>query len=606
MATGPAPTKPVEPNDWQAVEPSDWQTVTSRVASPAPGVLRPLTEKEQMETTYAVGAKGEGIGENIHNAARDAFTGAYGVLAHPIRTAEGMVRSVLPAPVEKAVFGSETPNPIQSTYEGLNTRPGETLSTMAGQAAVIDPALRVGGAAVSGARGLAPRIAEAAQKGAQGLVGAGERSVTAAVAKDATEAGKAASDAIKANREAAAKHATNAAEVRAANNEAVRAQGKIAPTQEKLKTAGRELQAQIETARNNALREGNAKYSAVNAKLNPIEADPEFYTNSLVDAAENIAGSAPEPTILKNIKKRIETGDPIRYEDLQADYSLLGKELSKGTLAGPVYHAYDQMHESIGGEMQRIADAHGQGPQLVAAQNYWRRMKQAFGRPYNPSDTGNMVLEKATGQASADEQANRVRLLGSFDKSIPQTVEHIGNLREGLGALPDAKPLRDVVKPAPPKPQPTQIHAPTVNTRAIREALLDKWTHGESELSKFQVRSLVGGGLGAVVGGLFEGRVGAGVGGVIGTTMGPVAIARLVEVPAVREWLTRPPKGELETLRKLPSADRLRIVDTLGKVVDQAATFGKPIKVSPAITALIAGGLAPRQNPTDEWAQSQR
>ena len=88
--------------------------------------------------------------------------------------------------------------------------------------------------------------------------------------------------------------------------------------------------------------------------------------------------------------------------------------------------------------------------------------------------------------------------------------------------------------------------------------------------------------------------------------MGPVAIARLVEVPAVREWLTRPPKGELETLRKLPSADRLRIVDTLGKVVDQAATFGKPIKVSPAITALIAGGLAPRQNPTDEWAQSQR
>ena len=114
-------------------------------ATPVGGNMRPLTEQEQMETTYPVGAKGETIGENVHNLARNAFTGAYGVLRHPLDTVGGMVKSVLPAPVEKAAFGTETPNPLQSTYEGLNTRPGETLSIMAGQAAVMAPVSEIAG-----------------------------------------------------------------------------------------------------------------------------------------------------------------------------------------------------------------------------------------------------------------------------------------------------------------------------------------------------------------------------------------------------------------------------------------------------------------------------
>lgn len=512
-----------------------------------------------------------------------------------------------------------------------------------------------------GTRALSPRLRTAAQS----MVGAGEKPVKAIVAKEADGANTAYDAARRANQKAteetledrakvdeanarqraqeaqkrlearAANHAADKTHakatevVRAANKEAVRAQEKIALTREKLTSASRELQAQIETARNNAQKEGDAKYNTVNEKLNPIAADPEFYTKSLVDASESIKGSAPEPTFLRAIEKRIETGDPIRYEDLQADYSRLGRELSKGTLPGDVYHAYDQMHEAIGEEMQRIADAHGQGPQLTAARNYWRRMKQAFGKPYNPTDVGNTVLDKATGQGTAEEQANRVRLLGSFDKTIPQTVEHIGNLREGLGALPDPKPIRDVVKPLPAKPEPaplpkpgepkpyseprptTPVERPEVNTRAVREQLVDRFAHGEEKLNPFQVRALIRGGIGPVIGaalGEHFGGVGTAVGAIAGTALGPLAIAKLLDVPGVREWLTRPPAGELETLRNLPSADRLRITDTLGKVVEQSAKMGKPIKVSPAVMALIVGTrpLAPRQHPSDEWSQPQR
>lgn len=492
---------------------------------------------------------------------------------------------------------------VQHAEQG-GTRPGSPESV--GAAAEGVTTFEAPAVALHGVKALAPRL----RPSAQSLVGAGEKNVKPIVAKEAASAGEAAKSAIKSNREAAANNATDTAAVKSGNKEAVRAQGKIAPTEEKLKTTGRELQGQIETARNNALKVGNEKYNTVNEALSGFTADGEQVVGAVESAAGKISGSNTRPPILKDMTDRLYRGDTLDYGDLQGYYSELGKELSKGTLPGDIYTAYDTLHEAVGGEMQRIADSQGMGAQLTGARNYWRRMKQTFGKPYNPTDTGNAVLEKTTGQGTADEQANRVRLLGSFDPSIPQTVEHIDNLRKGLKSLPDQKPLRDVVKPLPAKPEMKQIHPVDVNTRAIREQLLDRWSSGESQLSKFQVRSLVGGGLGALVGGLFEGKIGAGLGGVIGSTMGPAAISRLVEVPAVREWLTRPPAGELETLRKLPSADRLRITDTLKGVVEQSAKMGKPIRVSPAATAIIVGtqGLAPRlpeQNATDAWAGVQ-
>ena len=151
--TGPAVEydeqgKPITGGGGAAMEYDEQGKPLSAAASPVGGSLRPLTETEQMETTYPMGEKGESIGENVHNAARNAFTGAYGVLRHPVDTLTSLVSSLIP--------GTSTPNPIQATYEGLNTRPGETLSTMAGQAAVLDPAVK-----------LAPRALAAAGEGAQ-------------------------------------------------------------------------------------------------------------------------------------------------------------------------------------------------------------------------------------------------------------------------------------------------------------------------------------------------------------------------------------------------------------------------------------------------------
>jgi len=206
----------------------------------------------------------------------------------------------------------------------------------------------------------------------------------------------------------------------------------------------------------------------------------------------------------------------------------------------------------------------------------------------------------------SDEFKNQLRLLGSFDPEIPKVAEHVGNLRQGLDALGPEKPLREEVKALPEKPEPVKaerkpytepnptkpIERPEVNTRQIREKLLDRWTIGETGLNKWQVRALLSSAISPVIG-LAVGAMGGGAegleaaGAATGLTyaFGPAIVANILEKPAVREWLTRPPAGELAILQQLPHADAIRIVDGLDRVAKVAAQTGT--RVSPLLTGFI-------------------
>ena len=526
-------------------------------------VLRPLTEREQLETTFPVGARGETPYENVHNALRDAFTGAYGVLAHPKRTVGSILRSVTPVPVEKAVFGDVTPNPVQSTYEGLNTRPGEAIATGVGQAAataglgkVAEGASRV----VPEATGRLARILtkttpketvelvretqeanvsirksnadaarahldetldalhktrgneleyqqalktaqDAAQEAQRALDKEHEEVVQKALQetrekedlyqqelrkakqesedayqKKLAEVEKKRADAERYRRQELHKYFAKKAKVQSDfaeaqekfNSESSK-QAKIEPTNAKLKTAWSNLRAGVETAREKALEVGNEKYSGVNEALSGIQSDPEMFPDAVAKASESLRGSKTEPTLLKAMEKTIEEGIVPSYADLQGDYSSLCKELSKGNLPGDVFHAYDQLHEAIGDELQRIADSKGQGAALKDARNYWRRMKQTFGQPLSEGDVATKALKtSAPDIASAEEQANRIRLLGSFDPRLPGLFEHIQNLQKGAESLPKPVPeqtrlksLAEARKPLPsPPPRPEVIPNP--------------------------------------------------------------------------------------------------------------------------------------------------
>src|ERR1700676_662676 len=191
-----------------------------------------------------------------------------------------------------------------------------------------------------------------------------------------------------------------------------------------------------------------------------------MYTNAYLQASDALRGAKNPPGLLNAMGKRIEEGTLVSYADLQGDYSQLGRELSKGTLPGDVFHAYDQLHEALGNEMQRIADNNGMGKQLTDARNYWRRMKQTFGRPLSEGDVATKTLRGAAGDVARDEQnANRIRLMGSFDPSIPNQFNNIENIQSGLEALPKPTPERTRLRTLTEKQTgvqiPTRPEAPT-------------------------------------------------------------------------------------------------------------------------------------------------
>lgn len=415
----------------------------------------------------------------------------------------------------------------------------------------------------------------------------------------------------------------------------------------------KDLRAEIETSRKEALEEGNKKYNTVNEKLNPLPADMEKFQDAYLDAMGKIKGSEVNPPILKAIGERIKNGDALTYEDLQGFYSELGNEISKGSLHGDIYTAYDDMHEAIGDDMQRIADSQDAGQELKDARNYWRRMKQAFGKPYNPTDAASKSLEHTSPEWAAKEAAaNQLRLLGSFNETIPEVAGRIESAREKLSDLPGKgkrptakipeppeevtveppkiqKPPTPEEHPKPPEevtveppklsppaeqkepsaypeeqtvepPKTNAIEVPEVNTRELRKELLSKWGTGESKFGRYQVARFMAGGLSALIDATLEHRAGTGAGfaGMLGYIAGPAIIAKIVEMPAMQEWLTRPPAGELETLQKLPYADRIKIMDGLKQAIPAARAKG--VKVSPLVVAAVAAGTRPQKQETQK------
>jgi hypothetical protein len=521
-------------------------------------------------------------------------------------------------------------------------------------------ALRKTGKVLKSASG---SVGDALRKGAQTVVGGGTRNVARAVSEEADAAKTAEAGHLDKSYEAA--HETQGRElshdqaVRKAKGEADTAnklnlkehlakrdqtiverkaaeekltadklkQGKTGPTQAKLENAWSSLRAAVETAREKALGIGNAKYSGVNEALSHIEADPKTYSDALQSAGESLRGAKSEPTILKQMSEKWGKGEVPTYADLQGDYSRLGKEISKGSLDGDVFHAYDKLHEALGDEMQRIADSNGQGAALQESRAYWRRMKQTFGKKLPQADAATDVLRSAAPNLlEQDTLANRIRLLGSFDEGIPKTFAHIQNVQQGVDSLPKPMSERQLEQGAkapnlpPRKPivpsveakmpaEPERVEAPNrpqtteINTRQVRDNLITQKLREWTNVSKWQLARIMSGPLGVIIGAvsghpLFE--VGAGAYTV--GELSPFMIQKMLDKASFREWLTRPPTEELQTLQQIPGAERLKITDGLAKTVQAAQARG--IEVDPRLYA-IAGVAAPKKTPGDILRQAQ-
>jgi len=419
------------------------------------------------------------------------------------------------------------------------------------------------------------------------------------------------------------------------------AQSKIAPTAQKLRTEWGNLRAGIETAREKALKVGNEKYGTVREALNEFPANAEKLSGAYAQAVDSFGEAGHVPPLISRLEKVLK--EPLTYADEQTIYSDLGKELSKGTLPGSTFHAYDMLQEAIGEDMQRSADAHGMGPELTEARNYWRRMKQTFGKPLAMRDAASGTLKSsAAGLAQEDALQNQIRLLGSFDPAIPKQFAHVQNIEKGVEALPKSVPERELTAklvesrsaqppPIPRRGEPTPLPTPSagrIPAPPDRVAPPDRPTEvlpapkkiGAEEVKAAKTESLgkraerlrkshspIVSSIAAydAIRSAIEGnwkRVGLDLAarGIYGA--GKTGIAVALENPKVIDFLSNATPRDVA---EIPPDLR----GEFPNLVRAAQSNG--IGVSPALKVMAISGpaLAPRRHPSDEWsdpAQPQR
>lgn len=344
-----------------------------------------------------------------------------------------------------------------------------------------------------------------------------------------------------------------------------------------LDESSRELQARVETARNNALKAGNEKFNAVREKLNHLPADMEKVNDAYQAAHESLGELQAEPPILKRLGKTLEQAkETLSYKDLQSLYSELGKELSKGSLPGTTYHAYDVLQEAVGEDMQRIADSQGAGAELTDARNYWRRMKQTFGKPLAVRDAASKTVAGVNPEFARQEaQTNRLRLLSHYDPEIEGVAKRAAEARQGLKDLPKPKPTEAETKKIGPE-----------EVRATKRSALGKRAHdiqhytGRAALYVTGYRSLVALGRAAMGDVSAAAQIPADIGEGIAVSGGGALMARVLQTPKVVELLTKPTARDIAQIPPEMRSDLLPIVR-------QAQRSG--MKVSPALLGAITG-----------------
>lgn len=470
-------------------------------------------------------------------------------------------------------------------------------ATQVAQAALdskLDPDTRMrmalgGGAALTGAAAAAaPSAAEMIRPGTR----ATKELVKDTQAENATEADKASSANAKNSDKRAIdlkKHFDKSQEVKASNEAAEGVKSRKTALQRGVKRLDPELKEGLEATRKKVNAEANKRYNDLADNLNSKPANPEFLETALQDAFEKIKGSDTETTILKDMSKKLGKGDTLQYEDLQGYRSEIGRELSKGNLPGDVFHAYKGLQEQITNEMQRIADANGQGEQFRDARDYYRRYAETFidrGSPVRKSlestERGGVV------KALRGKDQSGIQSVAQFDPEIARRLNTVrGHADEAAGIRVSNAPPKTTPalppKPATVLPKVSKI-GPAEVQGANAEALAKRSDAIRNRGGTWANTFVILDGIRNAIHGNFAGiGTDIAVRGVFGA--GKTALANMLERPDVVNFLTQPTPQQIAAIPPELRGDFPAIIKT-------AQTQG--IKVSP--TLLAAFGSAPKKS----------
>lgn len=570
-------------------------TYSDATDTPAPAVTETTGEisstplRERLTQIQRAPA-GETFPQAVVRGLGNVGAGAIAPILHPVDTLES-IGGMLTAPFEMMAG-----RPASSTVPGQMVEQFKEDPQGTAQAAV-------GGAATMEAVGeVAPRVTRPVSR----VVGEATRSLTGTTPRAVKPLVESTEKANAGIAEANAKQAVKRAEEVRSFHEKTQAAKTAAEQRSAVETRktglqagsnklGDQLQTDIRTLRDSEASKAGAKFNTLNAALDAEPAHGEFLPNALSQAMEKIKGSDTEPTILRDMERKL--GEPLTYRDLQGYYSELGRELQKGTLPGDIYHAYSTLQDAIGDEMQRIADSRGMGEQLSDARQSWRNLKQTFYDPKSPLKKALDAKEPGGAvKALAGKDRTGIEALAKYDPQLAQRANTIRGYAEEarttkvptastkappeLGSKPQPAPLNTVdvgdIKNAKAENLASKAerlrgsHSPIVSSiaayDAIRSAIEGNWKRVALDLG---ARALYG--------------------------AGKSGLARLIEQPGIANFLTRATPRDVAAIP----------ADLRGPIAQMVALAqGEGVPVSPALRGTGAGalGIAPRKHPSDIYA----
>lgn len=514
---------------------------------------------------------------------------AVGLAEHPIESIFGMPNL---GGMPGVAYGSpETMNKVtDAQVQGVKENAQGINDAV--DAAKENPAYTAGGiilpmAVTHGISKVLPKIGEAIRPGTRAvkdLVKTTEASNVASAEDAATK--NAAQDAKR--KVDLRKHFDKTQAVKVGNEAIEGAKSRKEALKKGIKRLETDVHGDLEGTREKVNAEANSKYNQLAEKLDPVEANPEFLPAQLDEAFQKIKGSDTEPGILKDMAKKTQQGDMLTYRDLQGYRSEIGRELSKGTLPGDVFHAFKDLQESITNEMQRIADSNGQGPQFREARDYYRRYAETFIDKDSPIrkaiDTGNSLDRKPGSVANIlrgkDAAVSRV---AEFDPNVSKRLNTLrGHAEEAATRTPTKAPQAEPTlspKPARVIPKVSKI-GPEGLEGANREALAKRSdairNRGGTWANTFVIldgiRNAIHGNLGAI-------GTDVAVRGAFGA--GKTALANLLERPDVVKFLTKTTPEQIATIPPELRGDFPAIIQAAQK---------SGIEVSPALAAAFTAG----------------
>jgi hypothetical protein len=320
-------------------------------------------------------------------------------------------------------------------------------------------------------------------------------------------------NAMKKNKQTLAHYEDEVRRVQKENSDVLRDVEKRKSTEQKLNDASKQMQEKIETAHKKAKAEDDAAWNDWREKVGTTETPSGEIVNQ-INASKSVMDPEDVAEFRKVLKETKPTGAEVSElqstRDSIAKQNGLGENYDKASpenkkaideivnrlgldvdeteaeatkpvdatrlhvwktqleyavrsaTRGNVRYAIGQVLDAVRKTEDQLSEEAGAGKELEKARALHGPYKDTFVNPPTRPQTvaGKSLAETSPEYAREQERAERLKMVGNYDPSIPQLAEHINNLREGLKALPEEAPLREKLKPLPAPPKLEEVPAP--------------------------------------------------------------------------------------------------------------------------------------------------